>query len=114
MSVVYRGLMTREGTMLLRVDKRGSFAIAPFRYERNGSALPWDWVGGFYQRWCIAYALLYDATGQQTELTSRLAAPFALQFVSNFPAERWELTRDDIRVWVVDQAARSIVGDWGT
>lgn len=111
MLTVYRAIQSHDGAMLIRVQTAKTFHLPHFTHPVSKHPLPWDWVSGFYGRWMVAYAVIYDATGLGAELALKLAAPFAQTILKDRPASGWTLTREEVQRWVIDQASASVRHD---
>lgn len=111
MATFYRGAVTREGNMVVRVVNGVPRPLAQFQHEQTRLPLPWEWRDGFYGRWVVSYALLLSATGGMPELAAVLAQRFANELMANQRPERWEFSEDDIRAWVVTCCGKSPFAD---
>ena len=105
----YRGVVTRDGNMLLKVTKDRACPMPGFPFAPTNQPLPFQWRETFYGQWVVAYVILWDATGAQHDLAQMYAADFAKEVVAKQSPERWEIPAPFVRQWIVDKCSADIM-----
>lgn len=97
-SVKFIGVRTEVGTVVAREDDSGRVHSLPLRRDvRNHSPAGFEWGYGGSGPAQLALAILSDVLGAATAL--EVYQRFKFEVVSNLPAARWELTREEILAW---------------